>query len=156
MGKKKGILICLAAMCLLLLAAGCGEEGDIMAGLEGHKAVEMYRDGVWARRFESVAASGEGSENDSVKVAVTVDVKKDMTEEEMMEVVDYYTEKASRKYDTGGGIECLCYAVFFRVDTDEELFRIKCLNGKEAEPAKEDSSNFPLPGMRDERGGELP
>ena len=159
MDRKIIILACLAALFLGLLGAGCGREktdSTDMTVLEKHKAVEMYRDGIWAPRYVSISASGSGPENESARAVVTVDIKKDMTKEEMTEVLDYYTEYATLAYDTGDGIDCLIYAIFYQDGTDDEVFRIKCLNGEEAEPAKEDSSIFPLPGMRTEVQGELP
>ena len=159
MDRKKIILACLAALFLGLLGAGCRQKkADIvdMTVLEKHKAVGMYQDGVWAPRYVSINAAESGSEKESALAVATVDIKKDMTEDEMMEILDYYTEYAALAYDTGEGIDCLLYAIFYQDGTDNEIFRIKCLNGEETEPAKEDSSIFPLPGIRTEVEGELP
>ena len=156
MEKRKYILACLAVMCLAWFGAGCGGEEEFTAGLEGHKAVKLYLDGVWEPRYASGSAMGSGGKNDSAQVVLSVDVKEEMEEDEMMEVVDYYRMLALAAYDTGDGLDFICYAIFFQGDTNEELFRVKCRNGEKAEPAKEDSSIFPLPGMRDDRRHGLP
>ena len=92
MDRKKIILACLAALFLGLLGAGCRQEkADIvdMTVLEKHKAVGMYQDGVWAPRYVSINAAESGSEKESALAVVTVDIKKDMTEDKMMEILDY-------------------------------------------------------------------
>lgn len=75
-----------------------------MTVLEKHKAVGMYQDGVWAPRYVSINAAESGSEKESALAVVTVDIKKDMTEDKMMEILDYYTEYAALAYDTGMGL----------------------------------------------------
>ncbi len=161
--RMKKMKICLVVLIVLLacLVGGCGKDYGKM--VENHAAIKTYRDGVWGIRyfFMSTNATTQGK-TDSVTVQLTVDVNGDMTEEQMMEVMDYYESTRNAWFDEDGtykgeqDAEYSCYAIFYRGDTDEEIRRIKYQNGKETEPTEEEESMFPLPGMRTDKVGENP
>ena len=73
----------------------------------------------------------------------------------MMEILDYKELcQHSEMDDTGAYLgekdsTWTCYAVFYRGDTDEELKRIKYVNGESVEITEEDEERFAGPEMCD-------
>lgn len=156
--KKFRIGVLAALMMLVCLAGGCGK--DYMKMVENHAAIKTYRDGVWGVRYISVNEVVSDSAG-GVMVQLSVNVNKDMTEKQIMEVMDYYefTRNALFEKDEYKGeqdAEYTCYAVFYRGGTDEEIRRIKYQNGRETEPTEEEESVFPMPGLHTDEIGETP
>lgn len=162
--KKNKIQISVIVLIVLLvcLVGGCGRQSyDDM--VENHAAIKTYRDGVWGIRYFSMNTNATTPERvDSVTVQLSVDVNEDMTEEQMLEIMDYYESTRNARFDEKGvykgeqDADYTCYAVFYREDTDEEICRIKYYNGKEVEPTKEEKSVFPMPGLHTDEVGENP
>ena len=68
----------------------------------------------------------------------------------MLGIMDYYELTRNCKFVGNEYVgeretDFTCFAVFFRGDTDEEVRRIKYLNGKEVQAADEEENNFPHP-----------
>lgn len=163
MGMKK-IQFSVVVLIVLLacLASGCGRR-NYNDMVENHAAIKTYRDGVWGVRYFSMNTNAtDPGKTESVTVQLSVDVNKDMTEEQMLEVMDYYESTRNAWFDEKGGYkgeqdaEYTCYAVFYRGDTDEEIRRIKYYNGEETEPTEEEESVFPMSGLRTDKVGENP
>lgn len=163
MGMKK-IQFSVVVLIVLLacLASGCGRR-NYNDMVENHAAIKTYRDGVWGVRYFSMNTNAtDPGKTESVTVQLSVDVNKDMTEEQMLEVMDYYESTRNAWFDEEGGYkgeqdaEYTCYAVFYRGDTDEEIRRIKYYNGEETEPTEEEESVFPMSGLRTDKVGENP
>ena len=93
---------------------------------------------------------------------VSLNVNGDMTEKQMLDVMDYYefTRNASfdenLQYKGETDTNYNCYAVFYRGETDEEIRRIKYHNGKETEPAEKEKSMFPIPELHSDQVSENP
>lgn len=158
--KKIQSSVVVLIVLLVCLVGGCGRSYDDI--LENHAAIKMYRDGVWNVRYFSMNTNTTTSGiTESVTVQLTVDVNGDMTEKQMLEVMDYYefTRNAwfdGKTYKGEQDADYSCYAVFYRGDTDEEIRRIKYHNGEETEPTEEEKSIFPMPGLRTDEVGENP
>lgn len=159
--RIKKMKVCFVILIILLacLISGCGKSYDDI--LENHAAIEMYRDGVWSVRYISENTIVPSGNVESVMVQLSVNVDKEMTEEQMLEVMDYYEFTRNALFEKGEykgeqDADYSCYAVFYRGDTDEEIFRIKYQNGKETEPTEEEESVFPMSGMHTDEVGEDP
>ncbi len=162
--KMKKIRISAMVLIVLLacLAGGCTGK-DYADMVENHAAIKTYRDGVWGVRYLSVntMATTPGI-TESVTVRVSLNVNGDMTEKQMLDVMDYYefTRNASfdenLQYKGETDTNYNCYAVFYRGETDEEIRRIKYHNGKETEPAEKEKSMFPIPELHSDQVSENP
>lgn len=149
MRRWKGVFM--IGVLAAVLCAGCGTR-DINKMTTDHKGCKMYEEGVWEKRYEKWETKEEIGED---RYTISVEVKKDMSENDMLEVLDY--EKLchhSEMDDTGAYLgdrdtTWICYAVFYRGDTDEELKRIKYVDGESVEITEEDQEQFAGPELRD-------
>lgn len=135
-----------------IFTIGRDKHQDIQALSENHRAVKMYRDGVWTGRYE---ANFENYATGDRSICLSINVHKDMSREDMVSVLDYYemvwnAECVGESYVGERDNDFTGHAVFFRGDTDEELARIKFFNRKEAEITKEDEPLFPRAYMHSE------
>ena len=160
---KKYLRVSVAVMLLAFFVVGCGRT-DYFAIAENHEAVEMYRNGVWEIRYISGGEVTVGSKVKEVQNILAVNVNEDMTEKEMLKVLDYFefSRNAYFENDEYKGerkTDYTCFAVFYKEETDEEICRIKYRNGRDVEPLDEDEPLFPVPALRsgsEERKGSLP
>ena len=87
---------------------------------------------------------------------LSVNVNKNMSEDDMLEVLDYVKLCLhSEQDDTGAYVgdrdsDWICYAVFYRGDSDEELKRFKHVNGESVHITEEDQAKFAGPELRSE------
>lgn len=159
--KKFQSSVLIVAVLLACFLGGCGKK-SYSEMVESHAAMKTYRDGVWQIRYISEGGNAVGEEMTEITVYLSVDAGKEMTEGQMLEVMDYYEFTRNALFDKSGAYkgerksDYVCYAVFYEGDTDKEIRRIKYQNGKEAEVTEEDSSMFPLPGMRTDKVGTNP
>lgn len=148
MRRWKGVFM--IGVLAAVLCAGCGTR-DMSKMITDHKGSKMYDEGVWEKRYENWETKEEIGEE---RYTISVEVKKDMSEDDMLEVLDY--EKLcyhSEMDDTGAYLgdrdtTWICYAVFYRGDTDEELKRIKYVDGESVEITEEDREQFAGPELR--------
>lgn len=126
------------------------EEDHYNEMIESHPAAVSYHDGRWKVRY--IATIHEATDHiKAVRTYVSVDAPEDMTEEEMFEIADYYEFRDNAQFDIDGNYigpretDYTCYAVFYRGDTDEEMRRIKYMNGEEVEAIPQEASLFPSP-----------
>lgn len=152
-GRKLNKLLRIFPIVILLssLVFGCGSK-DYNAMQEKHAAVKTYREGKWKVRYNSL-----GQEyTDSIKsttLFLSVDVLEELTEEKMRDIMDYYEFTKNAQWDGNNHYigeretDYVCYAVFFRGETDEEIRRIKYCNREEVEISEEEMSYFPKPHM---------
>lgn len=148
MGFKHLYAVVLLAAVIL---SGCGEE-DYSKLMKEHKAISLQEEGVWEKRYEK---QKRDLSIDATTVIISIDVKKDMTEDDMLEIIDYMELQYTADVDEAGvyrgkkeDAEFSCYAVFYRGDTDEEIKKIKYVNGKSVEITKEDEIYFASPEFR--------
>lgn len=134
MGRK----FLLLSLCILMAAflPGCGES------LENHSALSLQEDGVWEQRYQSY----EDMDSGTMKVKVSINVKKDMDEKKMLKVLDYYCLNLTE----GSGLDIdkekvAVYGVFYKGDTDEEIARFKYVNGKSVSFTEEEQYSFLTP-----------
>lgn len=155
---------------VILVAIGCiftvghFRHRDINDLVESHEAKEMYRNGIWKARYIRTGADISDETGDWVhEVRVSINVMQDMTEDDMLTIMDYYEMVENASY-VGGSYEgeadrdYVCYAVFYQKDTDKEIRRMKYRNGKEEKITEKDNPyDFPSPDKElpeDERGGD--
>lgn len=157
---KKCLGMIVAGILLACFMLGCGRK-DYNAMSEKHAATKTYRDGVWEVRYNSIIDQYAG-EIVGKTLYLSVDVHQDMTEEDMLDIMDYYEFRWNARWDNNNHYigeresDFTCYAVFYRGGTDEEVRRSKYFNGKEVEIPEEEQSYFPKPDMHssmDEMGG---
>ena len=139
---------------VVFLAVGCVftvgrfERKDISKVAHEHRAAKMYHEGVWNLRFSSYGGNDATGET---TMQLSVNVYKDMTKEDMLEVMDYYELVGNAAYSGGGRYlgeretDYSSWGIFYRGDTDEALMRIKYVNGQEVEVTEDDKWFFPAP-----------
>ena len=156
---------------VILVAIGCiftvghFRHRDINDLVESHEAKEMYRNGIWkARYIQHTGGTSEETSEWFTAMRISINVMQDMTEEDMLTIMDYYemiynASYVGDSYEGEGDKDYFCYAVFYRKDTDEEIRRIKYHNGKEEKKIteKENLYKFPSPDEEmpeEQRGGD--
>ncbi|MDY3909121.1 MAG: hypothetical protein SOZ48_05255 [Eubacterium sp.] len=151
--RKTGrVCLCQLLLLVAVVVSGCGKDFDDL--MENHKAQAMREDGVWEERYEQTREDPAVNET---QVIVSVDVKKEMSEEDRMEIMDYLKLQHHSCWDEEGNYlglkegDFYCYAVFYRGDTDEEIGKIKYVNEESVEITEDDKAYFPTPEMRSER-----
>ncbi len=133
-----------------VFAIGHKRYPDIKDLSDNHPAVKMYHAGVWTGRYQACYVNDA---TDARSVRVSIDILKEMSREEMASILDYYelvwnAQYVGNSYVGERDADFTGYAVFFRGGTDEEVMRIKYMNGEEAEITEEDEDFFPLAYMR--------
>lgn len=126
---------------MVFMVTGCSKKES--EAIRNHKASLMKENGVWDERFSQYSCV---TSDDSylVKLSLSVDVITDMTEQDMMEVLDYYELQMQEQTETniGNGDVVEIYAEFYKQDTDEELMKAKYVNGEIEEYTADEESNF--------------
>lgn len=148
--KRIGIA---STLFLLIFMSGCSQpfgkkEDKYNETVEKHKAIEMYRAGVWEERYEYVTQQYT-SKIESTTLKVSIDVQEKLSKEEIKEIMDYYEFTKNASFDNSGAyigpmeIDYTCYAAFYKKDTDELLECYKYKNGEFVTATKEEEGNFP-------------
>lgn len=157
---RKKVLLALVVF-WVLCAAGCQGEQDFDKIQENHAAIGTYREGMWEDRYVYTSQNGETE----TRTVLSVNVKEQMTERQMQDVLDYYEFTGHADFDENGKYlgemegDYICYAVFYQGDTEEEIWKVKYKNGRVEETTEEDEPVFPKPQMKtpeEMKGGELP
>lgn len=143
--------LCAAVLMAAVIFSGCAENYGRL--IEGHKAASMQEEGVWEERYEHCKTN---LATDAKTVTISVNVMKDMSEDDMLEIMDYRELTYNANVDDAGvylgkneDAEYTCYAVFYRGDTDEAIKKIKYVNGESVEIKEEDEGCFAGPELRD-------
>ena len=137
--------------CLII---GCGSMSaeKYNAIQENHAATKTYREGKWKVRYDNMTQQYSGK-IESTTYILSVDVLGELTEEDMLDIMDYYELTvnahldANNRYKGERETDYTCYAVFYKGNTDVEIDRIKYFNGEEVEIPEEEQSYFPKPNM---------
>ena len=140
---------------LILFSAGCGTEKQSSVEAynekqENHAATKTYREGYWKVRY-NCWSHDYTDRIKSTTFTLSVDVYKDLTEQDMLDIMDYYEFTRNSQWGMDGEYlgeretDYTCYAVFYRGGTDEEIRRIKYCNGKEVVIQEEDKYCFATP-----------
>lgn len=144
---NRGFFIILFIVCV---CTGCENYQQM---LEEHKAIKMQQDGVWEERYKSV---GVNDAIDETEVILSINVKKDMSVEDMLAVLEYHelfynAELEGDIYTKEKESDYSSYAVFYRGDTDEAIKRFKYCNRESVPINKEDEVKFASPDWRTEK-----
>ncbi len=147
---NKFLRIFAVVILLSILVFGCGSEGaeKYHAMQEKHAATKTYRDGIWKIRYNSLIHEGTDRLK-CVKFYLTVDVIGELTEEDMLDIMDYYEFTKNSQWDVDGNYigeretDYICYAVFYKGETDEEICRMKYCNREEVQIPEEEQGYFP-------------
>lgn len=157
----KYLCIFLAVVCLVLFSGGCQAKDPYNEILENHRAVKLFEEKIWRPRY--TCDRDEYTDRIKSKTSfVTINVLGELTEEDMLEIMDYYefTRNADFGTDTTylgeRNTDFTCYAVFFEGETDKEIRRIKYFNGKEVTPMEEEEQMFPSAMMRTRLRNQFP
>lgn len=148
MGKYGRVYIVLVLVSFL--AVGCKSYEQM---LEDHEAIQMQNDGIWAERYRSLREDYEPGTQGERTLKLSVNVLKDMTEEEMLDVLEYHelfynAFSQDRVYTKERDADFTCYAVFYRGDTDEVIRKFKYVNHESVTVTEEDEGYFASPILR--------
>lgn len=137
MNKKiKTILIAIHIMSILLMI-GCGKEIN-------YENNEVNPN--WKIRYENIMQ--QTGENAKTRVELSVDVYKELSEDEYIEILEKCESRNGVTYvdsEDGKDVdEYFCYAVFFKGDTDEIIRKVKYHNHEYEEYLKNEESLFPI------------
>lgn len=142
---KKNLWVITAVVLVICSVLGCGYK-DYKAMQEKHAATKTYREGMWRIRYNCWTDSNQGT-----TFCLSVNVRRDMSEKDMLDIMDYYEFTKNAKFDSNNHYigeretDYTCYAVFYQGDTDEEIRKIKYYNGKEVEILEKDLYCFATP-----------
>lgn len=141
------------------LAVGCKSYDQM---LEDHVAVQMQNEGVWEERYDEVKEEYEPGIVGERTLQLSVNVMKDMTEEEMLDVLDYYEllhnaffDLEKRENTKERDVDFTCYAVFYRENTDEVIRKFKYVNHESVTVPEEEEDYFASPIFRSNIQGEM-
>lgn len=164
--KKNAVII--VAMLILCICAGCGNsnisDGNLsdevidkineeyaelqnkyQKRLEEHEAMIMQKEGIWDERYNENIYTNTMS---SAELCLSINEKKDMTEEQRMVVLDYYKIWLQSLNDIGDSDyyngDVTIYAVFYAGDDEvKEVARYKYVNGDIVDISEEEQYQFP-------------
>ncbi len=152
----KKIMGIINVLLFLLLVTGCS-----------HKAAALKENGVWEQR--NLALVHDPDNFDEEEVDLSIKVNEEMTENDMLTVLDYYEKEVFPEMHIEGQVDfggkmveveprkiTMCYAVFYKGETDEVLKEIKYVNGQSVSAEKEDADHFTRLKMRDRTEDESP
>ncbi len=145
-----------AAILAVFFVIGCGigkkdSVKEYTEKQENHAATKTYREGLWKVRY-NCWVQDYTDRIKSTRFILSVDVLKDLTKQDILDIMDYYEFTKNSQWGEDGAYlgerkaDYACYAVFYRGETDEELYKIKYCNGKEEEVREEDKYYFATPG----------
>ena len=149
MSKKKFIRLFVLELVILMLCA-CGKSG---VDIENHNAAIMQKEGIWTERYSTTTDTGDYKKQFE---RISINVYKDMSEDEMLEVLEYYELNAPKELNVDGQLVKLenytCYAIFCKEDLDEIIAKYKYVNGKIENYTDEEEYNFVNPIMKNRNG----
>lgn len=136
-------------MLVVCICAGCE---DYQQMLDEHKAVKMRENGVWEERYKSV---GVNDAIDETEVVLSINVKKKMTEEDMLAVLEYHELFYNGKmegdvYAAEKDSPYNSYAVFYEGNTNKVIKKFKYCNREIVPIKEEDEVKFASPDRRTE------
>lgn len=141
--KKIVSLLCVITL-LFLCACNLSDEPE---NLDDHTAVKMMEDGMWNIRDESLS----DCDNGDVIFKASINVFKDMEEENMLDVLDYYKKELMVEWEEVGGkvkyvgkkdTNFIAYVTFFKKETDEILNQFKYVNDEIVDYTEEEQYEF--------------
>lgn len=141
--KKYNVFVLITVMVLMI--AGCGKNYKKL--IDNHEATVMSEKGMWEERYLESSPKWDNENDGGMVLSLSVNVNQDMTEQEMLEVLDYYDLKSHYMYKGNKNFNDIVtnYAVFYKGDTDEEIMKVKYVNGNKEEYTEEEEYEFASP-----------
>lgn len=138
---KKNVLLCMM-ICMAVLICACGSYAG---KVKKHKAVAMFEDGVLSERYAEMSLS----DNEERIYRVTYNVNEEMTEKEMLSVLDYEELINNAEHDEATGKilgemdrDYICFALFCEGNSDNVIGKYKYVNHESVEYTEEDEYLF--------------
>lgn len=143
------VRLCVIVGMVVACITGCQSYQEM---LDNHEAVKMQSDGIWEERYMERLEDEPGAEAKRT-VRLSVNVLKDMTEEQMLDVLEYYELFFNAVLEGGvytkeRDVDFTCYAVFYRGETDEPIQKFKYVNHESVAITEEDKYQFLSPIFR--------
>ena len=148
MKKRIYIQALIAVLLISYIIVGCGIKNSYEKRKENHAAAKTYQEGKWKVRYDSRT----WDYTDRIKSTtffLSVNVEQELTKKEMLDIMDYYEFTKNSQWDVDGNYigeretDYICYAVFYKGETDEEICRMKYCNREEVEIPEEEQGYFP-------------
>lgn len=141
---RKSFLVLLFLTIVTWALCSCGGKVDI----NNHNAVKMEDEGIWGCRYNESSIN----DNDEMICRLSINVYKDMSEEDMLDVLEYYElqlnaeyeemSSGAKKYVGERDSDFICYAVFYKDTTDEVVGKYKYMNRKVADYTESEEKYF--------------
>lgn len=142
-------------MCIIVGMVGACMTGcqSYQEMLENHEAMKMQSDGIWQERYMERWEDEPPGPQSARTVALTVSVLKDMTEEQMFDVLEFYelffnALLEGDVYTKERDADFTLYAAFYKGDTDELIRKFKYVNHESVTITEEDEYQFVSPIFR--------
>ena len=139
--RCKNHIIMLTAI-IIILFAGCGNK---TIDFINHNAIKMMEQGIYEIRYSD---SNGFEDNYPIVSRISVNVLKDMTKEQMLDIIRYEEMCQMSVFDGNENYigrrenDYECYAVYYKGDTDEVIDKIKYVNGKIVDIDEADDVRF--------------
>lgn len=146
--RKKFKICMMFLLIMMIFTAGCRTKDSGNA---------QYNNGNWTERYVNVTDEINEGNIASVRVVLSVNIYKDMSEADFIEILDYYEDTYNSSYSSDNDDlgerdgDYTCYAVFYRNDTDEVITKIKYCNRDLVPFTEEEEYYFPKPELRSGR-----
>lgn len=148
MEKRFVGVVCLV-VCLFSLLCACDKDNyaEYSKKTDNHAAVKMKEEGIWVERA-SVASNNDDGD---ITFRLSANVYKDMTEEDMLSVLDYFELVYMADFDETDtsliyrgmrDADFTAYAVFYKENSDDVLGKFKYVNGKSVEYTDDEKYEF--------------
>lgn len=129
-------------MLAIVLFSACGSYAD---KIKNHKAALKFDEGVVTKRYGELALG----ENDERIYRVTYNVNRDMTEEDMLDVLEYEEmiynaecDEVTGEYTGERDKDYICYALFCEGTSNEVIGKNKYVNYECEDYTEEDEYLF--------------
>ena len=143
---RRVVKLCVIVGMVVACMTGCQSYQEM---LDNHEALKMQSDGIWVERYME-RWEDEPGEQAKRTVKLSANVLKDMTEEQMLDVLEYYelffnALLEGDVYTKERDVDFICYATFYRGETDEVIRKFKYVNHKSVTITAEDEDQFVSP-----------
>ena len=136
--KKRTLMLTV----IIMLFAGCGNK---VIDFNNHNALKMMEEGKYEIRYSD---SNGFEDNYPIVSRISVNVLKDMTREQMLDIIRYEEMCQMSLFDSNENYigrrenDYECYAVYYKGETDVVIDKIKYVNGKIVEINEADDNKF--------------
>lgn len=151
------VRLCVIVGMVVVCMTGCQSYQEM---LENHEALKMQSDGIWEERYMEQGEDYESGAQAERTVKLSANVLQDMTEEQMIDVLEYYELFYNALlegdiYTKERDADFTCYAVFYKGETDEPIRKFKYVNHESVIITEEDEYQFVSPIFRSQLPGDM-